>query len=132
LGVAFVLVIVLAAVAPDSRAVALLALVVVLAFLPWLGWAIVRFDKYVYPDPERQLRQQFARMVHIPSLRLSVLVSLPLAMGLPLAVIGAVAHVHGLVVAGLVILGVALVLSGVVLPGLSAWARRSLAKRRAT
>ena len=131
-GVAFAAAIILAVVAPDSAATQVLGLVFAIAFLAWLAWAIGRFDKYVTPDPKRQLRHQLSQILGTPSLRRPVLLSLPLLMGIPLAVIGAVAHVHGLVVAGLVILAVGLVVSSVALPALSAWARRSQAKRRTT
>jgi len=129
-GVVLSAVILLAVVAPESAATMILGLVFAVAYMAWLAWAIVRFDKYVHPDPQRQIRYQLRRIVGTTSLRGAVLLSLPLLMGIPLVVIGAAAHIHGLVVAGLVILAVALVVSGAVLPALSA--RRSHAKRWTT
>jgi hypothetical protein len=114
-GLCLIVAIVWTALSPNSHAASVFALVVVVAFLAWLVWGSVVFTRYTSPD---------ARLPRLSRAGgFSALACIPLLAGLPLIIIGANAHTHGLVIAGVILIAIELITASIVLPLLNA--RRS-------
>jgi hypothetical protein len=115
IGLCLIVALVWAALAPNSRAAAIFALVVVVAFSVWLARGWVVFMRYATPD---------ARLPHLSRAGgFGALACIPLLAGLPLIIIGTNAHTHGLVIAGVILIAIELIAASIVLPLLHA--RRS-------